>query len=78
MKLKYLIFLLCLVLQIQGSAQQEFIKNYDTKIEVRTDRSVEITEFIEVYVGGNVIKRGITRSLPVRKPRSAPRHEWPF
>ena len=67
MKLKYLIFLLCLVLQIQGSAQQEFIKNYDTKIEVRTDRSVEITEFIEVYVGGNVIKRGITRSLPVRR-----------
>ncbi|MFT4567659.1 MAG: putative membrane protein YgcG [Saprospiraceae bacterium] len=67
MDLKYLIFLLCLALQIEGFAQREFIKNYDTKIEVQTDRSVEITEFIEVYVGGNVIKRGITRSLPVRR-----------
>ena len=67
MNLKYLIFIICLTLQIQVDAQQEYIKNYDTKIEVQTDRSVLITEFIEVYVGGNIIKRGITRNLPVRR-----------
>lgn len=45
-------------------AQTERILNYDTQIEVNTDRSITVTEFIEVYVTGDLIKRGITRRLP--------------
>ncbi|MCB0664310.1 MAG: DUF2207 domain-containing protein [Saprospiraceae bacterium] len=62
-------FLLCLIfsclLLLPGSyGQTERILNYDTQIEVNTDRSITVTEFIEVYVNGDKIKRGITRRLP--------------
>ncbi len=52
-----------LLLQINTYAQQERIINYDVKIEVQEDRSAIITEFIEVYVGGHILKRGIVRNL---------------
>jgi uncharacterized membrane protein YgcG len=52
---------------ISLGAQTERILNYDTQIEVHEDRSITVTEFIEVYVAGDRIKRGITRSLPTRR-----------
>ena len=58
---------LLLMQQLTAHAQQERIINYDVKIEVQEDRSAIITEFIEVYVGGNIIKRGITRDLPTKR-----------
>ncbi len=55
-----LFMLVCSIL----SAQEERIISYDTHIEVFTDRSIEVTEDISVYVAGDIIKRGITRNLP--------------
>jgi hypothetical protein len=45
-------------------AQDERILDYHTEIEVRTDRSILVTETLKVRVTGAVIKRGITRFLP--------------
>ncbi len=50
-----------------GYAQTEKILNYDIQIEVHTDRSITVTEYIEVNVTGDQIKRGITRNLPTRR-----------
>ncbi len=47
--------------------QGERILNYDTQIEVGVDRSITVTEFIEVNVQGDKIKRGITRFLPTSR-----------
>ncbi|MCB0689541.1 MAG: DUF2207 domain-containing protein, partial [Saprospiraceae bacterium] len=47
--------------------QMERILNYDTQIEVNSDRSITVTEFIQVYVNGDRIKRGITRRLPQKR-----------
>jgi uncharacterized membrane protein YgcG len=44
--------------------KEERILNYDVEIEISPDRSITVTEDIEVVVQGNRIKRGITRSLP--------------
>ncbi len=62
-----LAFVCLLLVQVNVKAQKERIINYDVKIEVQEDRSAIITEFIEVYVGGGIIKRGITRELPVKR-----------
>ncbi len=45
-------------------AQQERITRFDVTIEIAADRSITVTEEISVYAAGNVIRRGITRSLP--------------
>lgn len=68
MNLKYLVtsFLL-LLFSASGFAQAERILSYDTQIEVHEDRSITVTEFIEVYAAGVEIKRGITRSLPSKR-----------
>jgi len=59
-----------IVLSLLGTslfAQKERILNFDTQIEVHSDRSITVIEFIEVYASGDRIKRGITRSLPLRR-----------
>ena len=43
---------------------QERITNFDVKIDVQTDGSLEITETIDVIAQGQSIKRGIFRELP--------------
>ena len=45
---------------------REDITNYHVAIEVRKDRSVIITETIDVNVEGLQIKRGLLRDIPVR------------
>lgn len=45
-------------------AQREWIPEYRVRIEVKEDRSIEVTEDITVAVQGNMVKRGITRALP--------------
>ncbi|MBK8501224.1 MAG: DUF2207 domain-containing protein [Saprospiraceae bacterium] len=52
---------------VPGYSQQERILNYDTQIELHKDRSITVTEFIEVYVNGDIIKRGLTRRLPTQR-----------
>ena len=42
----------------------ERILSYDSRIEVRSDSSLEVTETIRVRAKGNRIKRGIFRELP--------------
>ncbi len=65
---KFFVPLLWLVLSsFSLRAQQERILNYDVQIEVNRDRSIMVTEFIEVQVTGDVIKRGITRNLPTQR-----------
>ncbi len=50
---------------VQG--QDEKILNYDTQIEVNENRSITVTEYIEVQVASDQIKRGITRNLPTSR-----------
>jgi len=42
----------------------ERILSYDSRIEVRSDSSLEVTETIRVQAEGNRIKRGIFREFP--------------
>ncbi len=50
-----------------ASSQEEKILHYDVNIEVQSDRSISVVEFMEVQVGGDRIKRGITRRLPTQR-----------
>jgi len=52
---RYLLFVILLLGQIASSAQQERILNYHTDITVNDDRSIVVTETIEVYAAGNKI-----------------------
>lgn len=52
------------------SAQQERILSFDTKIEVHSDASLDITENIKVNAQGNQIKRGIYRVLPMTRKKN--------
>ena len=42
----------------------EFIRHFDSRIEVQADGSMEVTETISVNAEGNSIKRGIYRDFP--------------
>ncbi|MBT8221492.1 MAG: DUF2207 domain-containing protein, partial [Bacteroidia bacterium] len=53
--------------QLNSYAQTERILNYHVDLEVIDDRSILVTENIKVYVGGDIIKRGITRYLPGKR-----------
>lgn len=64
MKFRFLAIFLILFLCGAVVAQEERIISYDTQIEVQKDRSIIVTELIQVYVTGDIIKRGITRNLP--------------
>ncbi len=50
-------------------SQEEKILHYDVQIEVNVDRSILVTEYIEVNVRGEKIQRGITRFLPTSRNR---------
>lgn len=60
----FLFLILCIGSFSRLFAQTERITNYEVTIEIATDRSITVTEYISVYAAGNEIKRGITRSLP--------------
>ena len=62
-----LALLLLMTSILSGLGQQERIQQFDVKIEVNQDRSIEVSEQIVVYVAGQQIKRGITRSLPTKR-----------
>lgn len=49
-----------------GNLSYERILNYASRIEVRKDASVIVTETIRVVAAGRQIKRGIYRDLPLR------------
>jgi len=62
---KYHILLLFLLLgHLWLTAQTERILNYETAILVNADRSIQVTETIEVVANREAIKRGIVRRLP--------------
>ena len=60
------LFALALLLVATGGQAfaRERITDYQVAIKVNTDRTVNITEFIEVYAEGNQIKRGLLRDIP--------------
>ena len=73
---KSIIFFLFLSLWGYAWAQEmERILNYDVYIEIGTDRSITVTEDIQVVVLGQEIKRGITRSLPLKRNFQG-RNQW--
>ena len=61
------IFIFLLGIASSVMAQQEEILRYHTTIEVHTDRSITVTEDIDVRVAGDRIKRGLTRRLPTER-----------
>lgn len=65
-----LVWALLLVYTHSNSAafaqNREDITNYEVAIAINKDRSVEITEVIDVMVLGRSIKRGLLRDIPVR------------
>ena len=52
--------------QAQAQSGGERITDYRVAIAVKTDRSVEITETIEINARGSIFKRGLLRDIPVR------------
>ena len=62
----HLLFITFLMLAGSGVAVQarEQITDYHVTISVNADRSVDITESIEVFVEGVQIKRGLLRDIP--------------
>lgn len=59
-------FLLVLLLFVSFPAYAaEVIHNYTSRIEIRQDGTLQITETIEVTAEGNEIRRGIYRDLPL-------------
>ncbi len=56
-------------------AQEERITNYDVNIQINKDRSIEVTENLEVIANGNSIKRGIVRRLPTYQNGRGVRYE---
>jgi len=58
------LFLIFSFLSIATSQKQEYIKRFDVEIQLNKDRSINVEENIRVYVAGDEIKRGLTRSLP--------------
>ena len=69
MMIKIRVFLLlCFALFLCPETQaqeKERITRFDVALKVLENRSISVTENIDVYAGGRVIKRGITRSLPM-------------
>ncbi|MDQ3242456.1 MAG: DUF2207 domain-containing protein, partial [Gemmatimonadota bacterium] len=49
-----------------SSAAQERIRSYDTRVDIRRDGSVDVTERITVVAEGQQIRRGIYRDFPTR------------
>jgi len=53
-------------LPLRSSAAQERIRSYDTRVDIRRDGSVDVTERITVVAEGQQIRRGIYRDFPTR------------
>lgn len=51
--------------QIQTDSESEHILSYHSDIRIDSTREVYVTETITVYAGGNNIKRGIFRQIPL-------------
>jgi hypothetical protein len=68
MRLPSLMFavLLSAALPLGLLAQQEAFENYTVNLTVNPDGSLDVVETITVTTTGNLVKRGITRSLPLR------------
>ena len=62
----HLLFITFLMLAGSGVEAQarEQITDYHVTISVNADRTVDITESIEVFVEGMQIKRGLLRDIP--------------
>ncbi len=56
--------LVALTLAATVDAQSERILNFDSRIEIRADASLVVTETIRVRAAGDAIKRGIYRDFP--------------
>ena len=65
--MRYLIVLFCFVFFPSLAQEREFerIVHYHSDIQVQKNRDVLITETIKVYAGGQEIRRGIFRELPL-------------
>lgn len=72
--MRYLIFpvLLFFTSWLTG---QEAILDYQVEITILTDADIEVTENITVRAEGNMIQRGIYRSIPTIRPDEAGRNE---
>ena len=53
--------------QAQNQDQKERITNFNVEVVLLEDRSIEVTEHIEVYSKMKHIRRGITRGLPTTR-----------
>ena len=60
---------LVLLLAASGAGADERILSYDSRIEVRSDSSLEVTERIRVRAEGSKIRRGIFREFPTTYSR---------
>lgn len=60
----WIILLTCATILAQDA---EYISNFEVDIHLNKDRSIDVIENIEVYVLGDKIKRGITRSFPLSR-----------
>ena len=58
---------LSLTLPVASYSQSEVIHSYDVQIDIHPDRSILVTEYLNVFVNGDQIKRGPTRSLPTSR-----------
>jgi uncharacterized membrane protein YgcG len=60
------LFIYCLIfLPLFLQAQSEEFSKFDVSVTVQQDGSLNISEDISVIANGNIIKRGITRALPI-------------
>ena len=63
---KQLLFVIAtLFISAAFAQQQERIIRFHSDIKIETDGRIEVAEHIKVYAGGNEIKRGIVRELPL-------------
>jgi uncharacterized membrane protein YgcG len=57
---------LCALTSAASARGQERILSYDSRVEIRADASIEVTERIKVHAEGQQIRRGIYRDFPTR------------
>lgn len=65
--MKQIFLFICLFAATLSHAQSERIVSFHSDIIVDTITTIEVKETIKVYAAGDVIKRGITRALPVER-----------
>lgn len=57
---------ICAAAILSAAAAGEVIRSFDCVVEIRQDGTQAVTEIIRFVAGGNQIKRGIFRDLPLR------------